>query len=252
VSGVFAAELRKLWTVRATWILTGLGWAFVALNASITLFGGFGEPFTGTTEQVADALGSAGGNSMFVLVVALLSMTTEFRHGTVGRTLQLTPSRTRVLAAKMAAAAVYALVFLVGAVLVVAGLLVLASLRQGVGLDLGGSLIEPVAESATALVLTALLGVAFGALVRAQVVAITVALVWVFAVENLVTGLVHDVGRWLPFQALNSLFLSDAQAANAPEGSFVVHEPATALGVFLAYVVVFAVASAVLLRRRDV
>ena len=32
-----------------------------------------------------------------VLVIGLLAMTTEFRHGTIGRTLQFTPSRTRVV-----------------------------------------------------------------------------------------------------------------------------------------------------------
>jgi ABC-2 type transport system permease protein len=252
VTALFAAEISKLRTVRVTWILTLFGVLFVALSVSLILFGAFGEPFAGTAGEVADVVAAPGGNSIIVLVVALLSMTTEFRHGTIGRTLQLTPSRTAVLLAKMAAAAVYAVAFLALSLALVAILLVVAGARQGIGLDVSGPAYEAAWQGLVALVLTALLGVAFGALVRAQVVAVTVALVWVFAVEQLFVGLLPEVGRWLPFQALNGLFLSEAQAANAPPGTFIVHEPATALGVFFAWVVAFGLAAVVLMRRRDV
>jgi ABC-2 type transport system permease protein len=252
VTALFAAEISKLRTVRVTWILTVFGVLFVALGASLILFGAFGEPFAGTAGEVADVVAAPGGNSIIVLVVALLSMTTEFRHGTIGRTLQLTPSRTAVLLAKMAAAAVYAVLFLALSLALVTVLLVVASVQQDIALDVGAPAYEAAWQGLVALVLTALLGVAFGALVRAQVVAVTVALVWVFAVEQLFVGLLPEVGRWLPFQALNSLFLSEAQTANAPPGTFIVHEPATALGVFLAWVVAFGLAAVVLMRRRDV
>ena len=108
---LLAAETRKLTSVRSTWIMTLIGLALVALQAGATVVAGFIAPFDGSPQQVADAVTSIGGNSAIVLVVGLLSMTTEFRHGTVGRTLQLTPSRTRVLTAKLAAGVLYALTF---------------------------------------------------------------------------------------------------------------------------------------------
>ncbi len=100
--------------------------------------------------------------------------------------------------------------------------------------------------------LTVLLGVAFGALVRAQVVAIVVALVWIFVVENLFAALLPDVGRWMPFQALNGLFIPEAAMGQMPDGAFVPLAGVTALLVFSAWVVAFGAAAVVLMRTRDV
>ncbi len=114
MTGLVAAEVRKLTSVRSTYILTGIGWVLAVVSALPTILSAF-EPFTGAERQIADAVAAAGGNSAIVLVVGLLAMTTEFRHGTVGRTLQITPSRTRVLVAKLAAGTLYAVVFFLGA-----------------------------------------------------------------------------------------------------------------------------------------
>jgi ABC-2 type transport system permease protein len=252
VTGIVAGEIRKLTSVRSTWILTLIGWALVALGAAATVFGGFGPSFAGSAEQVSDAVAAAGQNSLIVLVVGLLAMTTEFRHGTAGRTFQITPSRTRVLAAKLLAGTAYAVVFFVGAMVVVAVLLGIGALRSGVGLDVGGDAVQTAWQALVGNVLTVLLGVAFGALVRAQVVAIVVALVWVFFVENLFAALLPDIGRWLPFQALNSLFIPEAAVAQLPDDAFVPLTGLVALAVFTAWVITFAGAAAGLLRYRDV
>jgi ABC-2 type transport system permease protein len=251
VTGLIAAEVKKLTSVRSTWILTVIGWVLAATSALAVVFGAF-EPFAGTEQQVADAFASAGSNSAIVLVVGLLAMTTEFRHGTVGRTLQITPSRTRVLLAKLAAGILYAVVFFLGALVVIAAIVGIAALVQGVGLSFDARTFEVSWQGLVGSVLTVMLGVAFGALVRAQVVAIVVALVWIFIVENLFAALLPDVGRWLPFQALNGLFIPQTALDQMPDGAFVPLAGLTALVVFTAYVVVFTAGSAVLLRVRDV
>jgi ABC-2 type transport system permease protein len=251
VTGLVAAEVRKLTSVRSTWILTVIGWFLAATSALATVAGAF-EPFRGTEQQVADAFASAGGNSAIVLVVGLLAMTTEFRHGTVGRTLQITPSRTRVLLAKLVAGAGYAVVFFLGALVVVAAIVGVAALVQGVGLSFDDRVLEVSWQGMVGAVLTVLLGVAFGALVRAQVVAIVVALVWIFIVENLFAALLPEVGRWFPFQALNGLFIPEGAMGQLPDGAFVPLSGLAALTVFTAWVVVFTAGAAVLLRVRDV
>lgn len=249
---LLAAEVRKLTTVRSTWILTFIGLALVVLQVGATVVAGLLEPFTGSPDQVADAMTAVGGNSAIVLVVGLLSMTTEFRHGTVGRTLQLTPSRTRVLVAKLAAGAVYAVGFVVLAALTVAITLWIGALVQGVSLQPDGQAFETFWQGLVGSVLTAVLGVAFGALVRQQIVAVVVALVWIFIVENLFAALLPDIGRWFPFQALNGLFIPEAAMSQMPDGAFVPLTAGPALAVFAAYVVVFSVAAGALLRYRDV
>jgi ABC-2 type transport system permease protein len=251
VTGLIAAEVKKLTSVRSTWILTVIGWLLTATSALAVVFGAF-EPFAGTEQQVSDAFASAGSNSAIVLVVGLLAMTTEFRHGTVGRTLQITPSRTRILLAKLAAGVLYAVVFFLGALVVIAAIVGIAALVQGVGLSFDGRTFEVSWQGLVGSILTVMLGVAFGALVRAQVVAIVVALVWIFIVENLFAALLPDVGRWLPFQALNGLFIPRSALDQMPDGAFVPLAGLTALVVFTAYVVVFTAGSAVLLRVRDV
>lgn len=253
MTGLVAGEVRKLLTVRTTWVLTVLGWALVALSTSVFVFGEqFTGPFSGTDDQVAAAIQQIGANAMIVLIVAILLVTTEFRHGTMGRTLQLTPSRTRVLIAKLLTGAIYAVAFFVVSVVVVAVIVVIGASAQGVSLWVGPDTMASLWQGPIALVLNAALGVAVGALLRSQVVTITVALLWFFVAENLVNALLPEVGRWLPFQLLNSLFLSDQVRAGAPDGMLLPPEPAVALVAFLGYVLLATAAAATLLRTRDV
>lgn len=251
--GLLVAEIRKLTTVRATWILTALGVAFVALFAAGETFGGLGDAFTGSPEQVGSVVGAIGANSAIPLVVALLAMTTEFRHGTIGRTVQLTPSRTRVLVAKLAAGGTYALVFVALAGIAVLAVLTVGAQRYDASLSFDGQVGEVLWQATVGLVLTALLGVAFGAVVRAQVIAITVALVWIFVIETFVFFQFPSVGRWLPFQALNNLFVGGASTGGAPPGMLdAALEPAAALTTFLAWVIGLSALAIASMRYRDV
>lgn len=253
MSALIAAEVRKLRTVRTTWVLTLLGWGLVALSTSVFLFvEEVGGRFDGTDGEVAAAVGQVGSNSVIILIVAILLVTTEFRHGTIGRTLQLTPSRTRVLAAKLAGGVLYALAFFVSGLVVVAVVVAIAGAVQDVPVDVGSETLRALWQGPVGLALSALLGVAVGALLRSQVVTITVMLVWLFIAETLVNGLAPGIGRWLPFQALNSLFVSEEMLAGMPEGRMLPLEPPVALLTFLAYVLVATVAAGVLLRTRDV
>lgn len=252
MGGLLAAEARKLWTVRTVWVLTGFGVLLVGLGIGTVLFAGMMGGFSGTDAQLAAVVDQAGSNSAIVLVVALLAMTTEFRHGTIGRTLQVTPSRLRVILAKAVVAVAYALMFLVLCVLAAMLLVGIATMLDGLSLQVGGETVRAVWTGAAGLALTALLGVALGALLRSQVLALTGTLVWLFVIEQLINVLEPTVGRWLPFQALNAAFLSDEVMAQMPEGAMVPLEPMVGLLVFLGYVVVVAAAALTLLTRRDV
>lgn len=253
MSALIAAEIRKLRTVRTTWVLTALGWALVILSSTVFLFvEEVSGPFGGTDGEVAAAVDQIGSNSVIILIVAILLVTTEFRHGTIGRTLQLTPSRTRVLTSKMATGTLYAVAFFVTSLAIVAVVVAVTAAIRNVPLEVGPETLMALWQGPVGLGLTALLGVAVGALLRSQVVTITVTLVWLFIAENLVNGLLPSVGRWLPFQALNALFLSDEMLSGMPEGRMLPLDPPVALVTFLAYVLVAVVAAGILLRTRDV
>lgn len=254
MTGLIASELRKLTSTITTWIMTGIGLLLVLLVSGVTLLvpeAGLGE-FQGSDAQVAFVLDQVGGASIIVLVVALLSMTTEFRHGTIGRTLQITPSRTRLILGKLVAGTAYAVAFLVIGLALAAVILLVASLASGVGIEVGARSWRALWYGFVGLTLTSWFGVALGSLIRSQVVALTVTLVWLFVVENAFMGLAPQVGRWLPFSALNAVFVAEEAAAGmGPMGPQLL-EPVTGLVVYLGYVVVAALSAAVLLRRRDV
>jgi ABC-2 type transport system permease protein len=246
-------ELRKLWTVRATWVVTVLGLGLVALLTATAVFTTLvGERFAGTDAEVAAAVEQLGSTAIIVLIVALLAMTTEFRHGTIGRTLQIVPSRTRVLLAKLEAGVVYALAYYAASLVLVGALLGLAALVYGVALSLGPHTVAALWQAPVALLLNAVLGVAVGALLRSQVAAITAVLLWFFVAENIIATLLPAVGGWLPFQALNSLFIGEEARQEVAEAGMVLLTPLAALGMFLAYVAVASVAAATLMRTQDV
>lgn len=254
MTGIVLAEFRKLRTIRSTWAITVVGLLLVALPTSTVAFGGF-QAFTGSAQQTADLLSGLGGATAIPLIVALLAITTEFRHGTIGRTLQLTPSRIEVMGAKLLAAGGYALVFAVLGAIIATALGFAGALAAGVTLTFSGDYVTTLWQAIAALVLTALLGVAFGALVRSQALALTVALIYIFVLESLVVFARPEIGRWLPFQALNNLFLSsDAMEAGAA-GGFAMAEPlapAVAFAVFVSWVVAFAGLAIASMRYRDV
>lgn len=251
--GLLAAELRKLTTVRTTWVITLLGVAFAAFGAGFFLFETeLSGPFTGTDGQIAAAIENVGSMSPVVVVVGLLAMTTEFRHGTAGRTFQLTPSRTRVMLAKLAIGALYGVAFAVLGTALVAVVVAAAALGIDDALDIGPDTVAAVWQAPVGLALATVLGVSIGALLRNQVVAVTVTLVYLFLGEQLFNQFYPGLARWLPFQALQALYTSEETLATMPEGMIQPLEAPLALVVFLAYVAIATIAATLLLRYRDV
>jgi ABC-2 type transport system permease protein len=249
MTGLLAAELRKLTSVRTTWTITGVGLVLVAAGAGFFLFEEeFSGPFEGTDGQLAAAIDQIGGMSPIVLVIGLLAMTTEFRHGTIGRTLQFTPSRTTVVGAKLAIGTAYGVLFFVLGLVVVTLLVAVTGQVPTVG----GETLASLWQGPVGLALTAMFGVALGALLRNQVVAVAVALIYLFIGETLVNQFFPEVARWMPFQALNAVFLSEESMAGMPEGMLAPLEPIVGLAVFVGYVLAFSVAAIVLMRERDV
>lgn len=251
--GLIAAEIRKLRTVRTTWIITLVGVVLAGFTAGFFLFEStMTGPFEGTDAQIANAVEQIGANSVIVVVIGLLAMTTEFRHGTAGRTFQLTPSRTRVMLAKLAVGGLYGIVFFALSLVAVLALVLLAGLGADDGLSVGSETVDALWQGPVGLALAAVFGVAIGALLRNQVVAITVTLIYVFLGETLVNQFFPEVARWMPFQALNSLYLSEEAMASMPEGTVQPLDAATAWPVFLGYVAVFTLVAIALMRYRDV
>lgn len=118
---------------------------------------------------------------VFVLVVATMSVTAEYRVGLIRTTVAASPGRGRILVAKaVVAGAVFFLVGLLAATVVVtAGRAVLEANGAYVNAASAATVVRLVIGTGALLATAAVLGVALGALVRRSAVAVTVAVVTV-------------------------------------------------------------------------
>ncbi len=116
---------------------------------------------------------------IFVLVVATMSVTAEYRLGLIRTTVAADPRRGRVLAAK--ATVVGAIAFVTGVLAVMIVVTAGRSVMEGNGLYISpaatATVVRMVFGTGALLAVAAVLGVALGALVRRSAVAVTVAVV---------------------------------------------------------------------------
>jgi ABC-2 type transport system permease protein len=228
--GQVRSELRKVRSTQTVWWLTLLTVAFVALGvAASTYFVTTGTQevgIAGSAEIFRFVLANIGtsGSQVIPLCLGILLLTTEFRHNTITATFLAEPNRAVVVAAKVVTIlAVGAGIAVVATV--VALVISLPWLRaDGVDLPSGAELPLILLGNFLVLVLFGLLGLGFGAVIRNQIVAVVVAVLFVMLVEPLlvllVTGLLdalEPVAAFLPGEAANALqrSVSTAQDASA-------------------------------------
>jgi ABC-type transport system involved in multi-copper enzyme maturation permease subunit len=248
VNRLVGAELLKVRTTRVAASLLAGTLVLTGLEVLGTIFGAGrqGTPSLHTSAGMRNVFGSGGTAALFGLILGILLVTTEVRHGTITQTFLVTPDRARVVGAKVVAMA------LVGAGLgaaasvltVVVALPILAA--KNVNVPLLGADVGPVlAAVVVSTTLFAIIGVGVGALIRNQVAAIVAALVWELVLEAILVGLVPSVGKWLPGGAGRAL------ARETVSGGSLL--PAWAGGaLLLAYGLAFAAIGTRFVVRRDI
>ncbi len=197
VTRLLEAELIKLRTTRTFAALAGVA---VAMSLLITvLVSILSEP---SQDDVLTDVFTSDASGLFILILAVLGITGEWRHRTITSSLLAAPDRLRFLAAKTLAfaAAGVVLSLLIAIAVGVVGFAIL-TIRDLPTPGLG-EWIEQVARNALVAALLGAFGVALGGLVRNQAVAIVGVLVIIFVVDSAVTSLLPDVGRFSPFSAL--------------------------------------------------
>jgi len=249
VRNLLRAELLKVRTIRVTYGLLAGGVAMAALGVvAVVLTAGQeeGGPPLETTEGVRNVFGNAGAVSVLSLVLGILAVTGELRHGTITQTFLVTPTRSRVIGAKVAAMVLVGLAFgVVASLAVLAVALPWLAAEDAAVSPLSAEVLLPLGAGLASTALFAIIGVGVGALVRNQVAAVVVALVWQFVIEGILVALLPSVGKWLPQGAARAL-----SQETLADGSLL---PAWAGGlVLLAYGAAFAAVGARLLVRRDV
>ncbi|SNS64980.1 ABC transporter permease [Rhodococcoides kyotonense] len=210
--GVLAAERIKITSTKSPWwctiavIVFGIGLAaVVGITSKIGLTSYQDQVAQGNTPDyepylpsVYDSVGSGVGGFgvMVLMILAALTVTSEYRFGVIRTTFQAIPNRSSVLVAKAALIGVFA--FVLSFVL---GLVAFYTTKTFAGADAGTLLSFDVDGTWRVIYGTAILAffqvviaVGVGALLRQSAGAIALLLLWPLVIESLF-GLFGSVGR---------------------------------------------------------
>ena len=198
------AEFRKLFTTQV-WF-----WLLLA-SVAITLIGVIAQ-IAGTSDdavlqaQQHDVFTSGNAAYIAVFVLGVLAITTEFRYQTITPTVLTTPNRWVIVGAKLIT---YAIVGVLYALICVAFQLAVAIpwlSARGIHMDAGT--VIPASASAFAVVaLYALVGLGAGALVKNQIVGVSVGLIFILVLQNLILIIpgVKHIYPYLPGGAADAI-----------------------------------------------
>lgn len=250
------SEWRKLIYVRAHWglliaailvALLGTAVTPVILDSNAEAFGlGLDQP-----EAIDAVYANAISSYFFAIIIGIMLMSGEFRHGTSVATFLTAPKRGTVLANKLAIAAIGgALVMVIATASGLLGGWVALQFFDNVAEPSSGVFLNTMIAAVVSGAILGIVGVALGTLVRNQMLAITGSLIYLFVIDPILLTLAPEAGKWLPSGLITAMLALDVQA---PELGFDTtnYLPAlTATIVLLGYGLVFgAIAIATSLRR---
>ena len=201
------SEWLKLLTARTTWVMLGCGLIAEALFAG--LFSGLVSlDRVDQAELMEELEGIAAGTWLLlvlVLILGVLMITSEFRHGTASSTFLATPKRWPDLLAKLGVGLIIGVVAGLAFVVVNAGLAWPLLSSRGAELPAAGDLVKIYAGVVASAALLCAFGFGVGAVIRNQIGAIIAAIAFFFVVSPLPELLPGSIGDYFPAQALGSL-----------------------------------------------
>jgi ABC-2 type transport system permease protein len=215
---ITASEWRKL---RATptvwWLLVAMVVATAIGTVLAFMVDELRDVVPNTGSGLKEGLHPVGTASILAMVAGIIGMAGEFRFHQADQTFLSTPRRGRVLAAKVVVLGSLGALFAIVSAAVVLTTAWTWLTVKGFGLPFGEPLIwQTFGGSIASASLMAILGVAVGAVLRNQVIAIVLML----GVQNVLEGSLYaassNVGRWLASLAGNGLRLFPADGLLSP------------------------------------
>jgi ABC-2 type transport system permease protein len=246
------SEFRKLLSVRSTYVITILGALLIG-----GLLNFYAQGYRSANDLVSPnimegiALMTVTFISILTGIVALLMVTHEYRHNTIMYTLTSSNSRTKTLIAKAFVIAVYAVV--VGAAMAVLG-----PLLTWLGANLAGGTMAPQSIDYWNIAWrclfysfgNAMAAVVIAGLIRNQIGAIVTYFVIAGTIEELLTLVLKENSKYLPFRALNEVVNFSAQTGEVVKDAAALSVGENAL-VFTVYMVIGLLATWIFFLRRD-
>jgi ABC-2 type transport system permease protein len=209
MGALIKAEYRKLTTTQV-WFWMLLISAALTITAVIAQIAG--SDTESLRHNVRDIMSTTGHTTYIaVFVLGILGVTTEFRYQTITPTLLATPNRWTLITAKLVAYALIGAAYTVICLVLQLAVAVPWLSAKGVSVtwsDQGGILL---ADFVT-VTLFALVGLGLGALLKNQIVAVSVGVIFVLLVENIIVAIpkVKDVYPYLPSGAANAILTASS------------------------------------------
>ena len=242
------SELLKLRSTRTNVALLAWMVGLVVLVVALHVLSfGVGALSRDSNQMKILGLGTSIG-ALFAALLGAMSITGDFRTGTIRPTFLVTPRRTRVVTAKVMASMLAGVGIGLVAEALTAGAEAGGLAARGVHLELGGGdYAQLLAGGALAAALFSAIGVGVGAVVRNQVAAVAGLCVWLLFLEPLLLGDVPSAAKYAPEASAGAI-------AGAIQSQIADTLIAPALGVVLlaAYAAVAGLAGSLLITRRDV
>jgi ABC-type transport system involved in multi-copper enzyme maturation permease subunit len=252
------AELRKLVYSRSTYGLL-LASIFVAVLSTVVTAIVIDQEESGLFGSLKDqamvdgVYSNAISSYIFAIILGILIMSGEFRHGTAVATFLASPRRARVLVAKLVVAAFAGVVFqIVAAGLAVAAGYFTLTFFEDVAFPSDSVFLNLAVASVLSGAILGLVGVAIGSLIRNQLIAIVSTLVWLFVLEPIVLLLFVDAGKWLPTGAITGMLALEFESEAIGVSTADYLSPGVSAIVLLGYGAVFATIALVTSLRRDI
>ena len=252
------SEYRKLTYARSNWALLIAAVAFTVFGTAVSpLAIQATEPLIGIGLESQEIVDSVYANAIsgyfFAIIIGILLMANEFRHGTAVATFLSRPNRARVLLAKFVIAALSgALVMVLSALAAIAVTAPILTLFPNAAEPSDGIFADLLLASLLSGVVLGVVGVALAALVRSQVIAIVGSLVYLFLIDPILVAVLPDIGRWLASGLITAMLSLDISAAELGIDTTKFFEPLPAALLLGAYAAVFAIAALATSMRRDI
>jgi ABC-2 type transport system permease protein len=255
---LFKAEARKLLYSKSTYGLTLASILVAVLGTVVTpiviaqdetgLFGTLQDP-----AMVDGVYANAISSYIFAIILGILIMSGEFRHGTAVATFLASPNRAMVLVVKLAIAAIAgAIMQLISALVAFGGGWVTLSFYENVAEPSEGVFFNVSVAAVMSGAILGIVGVAIGSLIRNQLIAVVSTLVWLFVIEPIILLLFVDAGKWLPTGAITGLLALEFEAEAIGVNTADYLAPGLSALVLLGYGAVFASIALVTSMRRDI
>lgn len=199
------AEFLKVRTTQVWfWLLMGV----IAVSALLVVAGLASSNGVKDASDVPDMFASASTAYIVVFTLGVLGVTTEFRYQTITATFLITPSRWAIITAKLITYAILGVLYALVAVATQLAVAVPWLAAKDIDVDYGSSdVIHAIVGVFAVVALFGIIGLGVGALLRNQIVAVVVGIIFLLVLQNITLAIpkVRNVWPYTPAGASQAI-----------------------------------------------